>query len=75
MVERNWAGQHRISAPLDFTRLTSVAELQSIVSRRGKVRGLGSRHSFNTIADTAGDLDLAVGAAAGRSSSTHRPEP
>ena len=34
----------------------SVAELQEIVRRADKARALGSRHSFNRIADTDADL-------------------
>jgi xylitol oxidase len=34
----------------------SVEEVQSIVAGSPAVRALGSRHSFNTIADTTGDL-------------------
>ena len=55
MVERNWAGNVAYGAA-DFHNPTNVAEVQSIVAASTKVRGLGSRHSFNTIADTTGDL-------------------
>ena len=34
----------------------SIEQLQEIVRSASKVRVLGSRHSFNTIADTTGDL-------------------
>ncbi|MFF2032541.1 FAD-binding protein [Arthrobacter sp. NPDC058192] len=34
----------------------SVAELQDVVADARKIRALGSRHSFNDIADTAGTL-------------------
>jgi xylitol oxidase len=54
MVERNWAGNVEYGAAR-FHAPTSVAELQSIVAASTKVRAVGSRHSFNTIADTAGD--------------------
>lgn len=55
MVERNWAGNIEYGAAR-FHTPTSVEEVQSIVSGAAKVRGLGSRHSFNAIADTTGDL-------------------
>lgn len=55
MVERNWAGNVAYGAAA-FHNPTNVAQLQSIVAASTKVRGLGSRHSFNTIADTTGDL-------------------
>ncbi len=53
--ERNWAGNVRYRA-VRFHQPTSVADVQSVVASATKVRGVGSRHSFNTIADTDGDL-------------------
>jgi alditol oxidase len=51
----NWAGNHvyvaqRVHEP------TSLEELQEVVRTCRSVRVLGSRHSFNDIADTPGDL-------------------
>jgi xylitol oxidase len=54
MVERNWAGNVEYGAA-HFHAPTSIAEVQSIVAASTKVRAVGSRHSFNTIADTNGD--------------------
>ncbi|SDO25161.1 xylitol oxidase [Nakamurella panacisegetis] len=55
-VERtNWAGNVTFSAAR-FHGPTSVPELQRIVAGARAVRTLGSGHSFNRIADTAGDL-------------------
>ena len=54
MVERNWAGNVDYGAAR-FHSPTSVADVQSIVAASDKVRAVGSRHSFNTIADTNGD--------------------
>jgi xylitol oxidase len=51
----NWAGNYAYSA----TRLhepASMAELQEMIRSAGKLRVLGSRHSFNDIADSPGDL-------------------
>ncbi|WXF90518.1 FAD-binding protein [Curtobacterium flaccumfaciens pv. flaccumfaciens] len=47
----NWAGNvtYRASA---LARPTSVDELQQLVSSTPRLTALGSRHSFNTIADT-----------------------
>ncbi|UWD85350.1 D-arabinono-1,4-lactone oxidase [Curtobacterium flaccumfaciens] len=47
----NWAGNvtYRASA---LARPTSVAELQQLVASTPRLTALGSRHSFNTIADT-----------------------
>ncbi len=53
--ERNWAGNLTYSAAR-IHRPTTVAEVQAIVRASSKLRALGSRHSFNTIADTPEDL-------------------
>ena len=55
MVEHNWAGNVDYGAA-NLHNPTTVAQVQSIVAASTKARGLGSRHSFNTIADTTGDL-------------------
>lgn len=52
---RNWAGNIAYAAAAVHTP-QSVAELQEIVRKSHSARALGSRHSFNTIADTTGDL-------------------
>lgn len=54
-VQTNWAGNltyhaSRLHVP------SSQEEVQEIVSQSQRVRALGSRHSFNDIADTDGDL-------------------
>lgn len=54
-ANRNWAGNIVYSAAA-MAVPKSVAELQDIVRAAGKVRALGSRHSFNTIADTPGTI-------------------
>ena len=53
--ERNWAGNVAYRAAR-FHQPTSISEVQSVVASATKVRGVGSRHSFNAIADTDGDL-------------------
>jgi xylitol oxidase len=59
MVRTNWAGNYTFRAP-DCREATSVAEAQSIVADAGRVRVLGSGHSFNDIADSDGlQLSLA----------------
>jgi xylitol oxidase len=50
----NWAGNYRYRAERLLTP-TSVAEVREIAGRATALRVLGSRHSFNDIADTAGD--------------------
>ncbi|HLZ16973.1 MAG TPA: FAD-binding protein, partial [Cyclobacteriaceae bacterium] len=52
---KNWAGNltyhtDKIHVP------NSVAELQEVIKKCSKVRPLGSRHSFNTIADSSANL-------------------
>lgn len=51
----NWAGNISFRAAR-FHRPTSVGRLQQIVGASKAVRALGTGHSFNRIADTAGDL-------------------
>ncbi|MFN8568414.1 MAG: FAD-binding protein [Kouleothrix sp.] len=53
--ERNWAGNLAYSAAR-FHRPATVEQVQVIVRASSKLRALGSRHSFNTIADTPADL-------------------
>jgi xylitol oxidase len=55
MNETNWAGNITYGANALHTP-GSTAELQEIVRGSTKLRALGSRHSFNRIADTDGDL-------------------
>lgn len=56
MIEqRNWAGNITFSAT-QLHHPETVAQVQEIVRRSRKVRALGSRHSFNAIADSPGDL-------------------
>jgi xylitol oxidase len=50
----NWAG-NVVFGPARLHHPTSIDELQRVVAGSDRVRALGSGHSFNTIADTAGD--------------------
>lgn len=52
---QNWCG-HVPYGAARFHQPQSVAELQAIVRAADKVRVIGSRHCFNDIADTPGDL-------------------
>jgi alditol oxidase len=52
---RNWAGNTVFRAQR-VHRPASVEELRRIVGSADRVRALGSGHSFNRIADSAGDL-------------------
>ncbi|MEO7913125.1 MAG: D-arabinono-1,4-lactone oxidase [Roseiflexaceae bacterium] len=51
---RNWAGNYTYSAARLHAPET-IEQLQELVSRSSKLRALGSRHSFNGIADTTAD--------------------
>ncbi|MEO5781296.1 MAG: FAD-binding protein [Arthrobacter oryzae] len=51
----NWAGNQTYSAEKIFEPAT-VDEVQGLVARWPRVRALGTRHSFNDIADTSGAL-------------------
>jgi xylitol oxidase len=51
-MEANWAGNH-IYGAARIHRPESIDELRSIVATARRIRVLGSRHSFNDIADSA----------------------
>jgi xylitol oxidase len=50
MAERNWAGNLTYSARR-LHRPTSIPQLQEVIASSERIRVLGSRHSFNAIAD------------------------
>src|SRR5579875_2924000 len=50
----NWSGNYRYHAARVLFP-NSVKEVQEAVKSSKKLKGLGSRHSFNSIADTTGD--------------------
>ena len=54
-VGENWARTVAYSARA-LLRPSSVDELREMVAGSRSIRALGSRHSFNTLADTTGDL-------------------
>ncbi len=51
---RNWAGNYRYAAAR-LHQPGSLDELQALVRASRSIRALGSRHSFNDVADTTGD--------------------
>jgi xylitol oxidase len=53
--QTNWAGNIAYSAA-EIYRPETLEQVRAIVSRSKKMRVLGSRHSFNAIADSTGDL-------------------
>ena len=52
MTETNWAGNHTYRAAL-VHRPASLDQLRELVAGAAQLRVLGSRHSFNDIADSA----------------------
>ncbi|MGO2746656.1 D-arabinono-1,4-lactone oxidase [Microbacterium sp.] len=54
-IEQNWAGNFRYRA-VAVEHPASIDEMRSLITRGGQVRTLGTRHSFNDIADTDGTL-------------------
>lgn len=51
----NWAGNLRYGAAR-LWRPRTVEQIQEIVASAARIRAIGSRHSFNDLADTTGDL-------------------
>jgi xylitol oxidase len=58
VTEKNWAGNFAYTAR-SLHRPTSLEQVQQIVRAAPSVRVLGSRHTFNTIADSAELISLA----------------
>lgn len=54
-MEHNWAGNIEYRAR-EIARPRTVAALRELVADRDRVRALGSRHSFNDLADGPGTL-------------------
>ena len=52
---RNWAGNYEYTAAR-LHEPESMGQLQDLVRTGPKLRVLGSRHSFNDLADTTGEL-------------------
>jgi xylitol oxidase len=57
MIENssNWAGNYMYGAR-QIHQPQTVEQIQELVYRSNKVKALGTRHSFNDIADSAGEL-------------------
>ncbi len=54
-MERTWAGTHTFGAEA-IHEARSIAEVQDLVAGNPRVRALGTRHSFNDLADGPGIL-------------------
>ncbi len=57
---RNWSGTVEYQAA-GFEQPRTVEQLQEVVARSPRIRALGTRHSFNAIADTEGVLVTTTG--------------
>ena len=57
MAERNWAGNYEYRAER-LHRPATIEQVQEIVASAQQLRVLGSRHSFNAIADSAELISL-----------------
>ena len=55
--ERNWAGNYTYQAE-KLHRPTTIEQVQHIISKAASIRVLGSRHSFNDIADSSELISL-----------------
>jgi xylitol oxidase len=66
-VGPNWAGSYEYRASA-LHRPGSLDELVSLVQRSERLRALGSRHSFNDLADSAGELVSVEGLSLGEDS-------
>jgi len=57
MIENssNWAGNYLYSAA-QIHQPETAEQIQEFVRRHDKLKALGTRHSFNDIADSPGDL-------------------
>src|SRR5919199_4924610 len=60
VVRRNWAGTYTYTAPV-LHEATSIEEVRRVVAGAGRVRALGTRHSFTDLPDTEGTLVSVVG--------------
>lgn len=60
----NWAGSYRFRAPR-IVAAADAADVRRLVAAGGRVRALGTRHSFTDLADTTGTLVHLLEASAG----------
>ena len=54
-MTRNWAGTYEYTAPR-IVEATTVGDVQRVLAQPGRVRALGTRHSFTDLPDTTGTL-------------------
>ena len=53
-MELNWAGNYEYAGAISYP--PTLRQLQELTASSRRIRALGSRHSFNDIADTSGPL-------------------
>ncbi|MEO8261586.1 MAG: FAD-binding protein [Pseudolysinimonas sp.] len=58
---RTWAGTHTFAAPRILNASTVEQVQDAVRARAGRVRALGTRHSFHDLADTDGTLITVTG--------------
>jgi xylitol oxidase len=51
-MTRNWAGTYEYTAPRTVAA-TSVDDVRRVLAAPGRVRALGTRHSFTDLPDTS----------------------
>ena len=54
-MTRNWAGTYEYAAPR-IVEAASIDDVRRVLARPGRVRALGTRHSFTDLPDTTGTL-------------------
>src|SRR5690554_4848538 len=59
-IGATWAGTHTFGAA-ELIEARSIADVCDAVAGDGPVRALGTRHSFNDLADTSGRLVTVTG--------------
>ncbi len=57
VIERNWSGTYRYRAER-LLQPRTIEELQELVARGGPLHALGTRHSFNDVADASSLISL-----------------
>ena len=54
-VARNWAGTYEYTAP-SIVSATTVDDVRRVLAGPGRVKALGTRHSFTDLPETTGTL-------------------
>ena len=70
---QNWSGTYRFTAR-ELVSARTVEDVQRAVAAGGRVRALGTRHSFNDLADNGATLVSVTGIAPDPSSTRRRAQ-